>query len=85
MEEKSITPEGIINQAMGMNMSFAGAEFPVEIFPSKIQQIIHEVYECQSYPIDYTSGRECHFVCSIGRPTGCKQKLSPQLCHEALY
>lgn len=32
MEEKSITPEGIINQAMGMNMSFAGAEFPVEIF-----------------------------------------------------
>lgn len=55
MEEKSITPEGIINQAMGMNMSFAGAEFPVEIFPSKIQQIIHEVYECQSYPIDYTA------------------------------
>lgn len=55
MEEKSITPEGIINQAMGMNMSFAGAEFPVEIFPSKIQRIIHEVYECQSYPIDYTA------------------------------
>ncbi len=35
MKEKSITPEGIINQAMGMNMSFTGAEFPVEIFPSK--------------------------------------------------
>lgn len=55
MEEKSITPEGIINQAMGMNMAFTGAEFPVEIFPSKIQRIIHEVYECQSYPIDYTA------------------------------
>ena len=36
-------------------MSFGGAEFPVEIFPSKIQRIIHEVYECQSYPIDYTA------------------------------
>lgn len=35
-------------------MSFTEAEFPVEIFPSKIQRIIHEVYECQSYPIDYT-------------------------------
>ena len=55
MKEKSITPEGIINQAMGMNMSFTEAEFPVEIFPSMIQRIIHEVYECQSYPIDYTA------------------------------
>ena len=44
MKEKSITPEGIINQAMGMNMSFTEAEFPVEIFPSMIQRIIHEVY-----------------------------------------
>lgn len=55
MEEKSITPEGIINKAMDLNMSFAGAEFPVGIFPSQIQHIIHEVYECQSYPIDYTA------------------------------
>ena len=55
MKEKSITPEGIINQAMGMNMSFTEAEFPVEKFPSMIQRIIHEVYECQSYPIDYTA------------------------------
>ncbi|MDR2811267.1 MAG: DUF3987 domain-containing protein [Tannerellaceae bacterium] len=55
MEEKLITPEGIINKAIDLNMSFAGAEFPVGIFPAKIQRIIHEVYECQSYPIDYTA------------------------------
>ena len=35
MKEKSITPEGIINQAMGMNMSFTEAEFPVEILDRK--------------------------------------------------
>lgn len=55
MKENKITPEGIIGQAMGLEMSFSGAEFPVEIFPSKIQRIIHEVHECQSYPIDYTA------------------------------
>ncbi len=55
MKEKSITPEGIINKAMDINMAFAGAEFPVGIFPSKIQRIIHEIHECQSYPIDYTA------------------------------
>lgn len=55
MDYKSITPEGIINKAMDLNMSFAGAEFPVGIFPSQIQHIIHEVNECQSYPIDYTA------------------------------
>lgn len=55
MKEKSITPEGIISQAMGLEKSFSGAEFPVEIFPSKIQRIIHEVHECQSYPIGYTA------------------------------
>lgn len=55
MKESKITAEGIIGEAMGLEMSFSGAEFPVEIFPPKIQRIIHEVHECQSYPIDYTA------------------------------
>ena len=55
MEEKLITPEGIINKALDMSMKMSGAEFPVGIFPSKIQRIIHEVHECQSYPVDYTA------------------------------
>lgn len=55
MDERSITSEDIINQALGLNFSLIGAEFPVSIFPSTIQRIIYEVYECQSFPIDYTS------------------------------
>ena len=55
MKENKITAEGIIGKAMGLEMSFSGAEFPVEIFPFKIQRIIHEVHEYQSYPIDYTA------------------------------
>ena len=55
MDERSITSEDIINQALVLNFSLIGAEFPVSIFPSTIQRIIYEVYECQSFPIDYTS------------------------------
>ncbi len=77
MEEKSITPEGIINQAMGMNMAFTGAEFPVEIFPSKIQRIIHEVCECQSYPIDYTAAAILTAIAAgIGRVESAKPVIS---------
>lgn len=55
MQENQITAEGIMGKALDISMTLSGAEFPVGIFPSKIQSIIHEVYECQSYPIDYTA------------------------------
>lgn len=35
MEEKSITPEGIINQAMGMNMSLQAQNFRLRYFHPK--------------------------------------------------
>ena len=55
MQENQITAEGIMGKALDMSMTLSGAEFPIGVFPSKIQSIIHEVYECQSYPIDYTA------------------------------
>lgn len=55
MQEKIITPEGIINQALEMNLQLSGTEFPIKIFPSQIQRIIQEMNECQNYPIDYTA------------------------------
>ena len=39
MEEKSITPEGIINQAMGMNMSFGAQNFRLRYFHPKFSEL----------------------------------------------
>lgn len=43
----------IVDKAIDMSMKLAGTEFPVSIFPNRIQRIIREVHECHSYPTDY--------------------------------
>ena len=55
MSQKSITAKDIIHEALSINLKIQGAEFPVEVFPSTIQNIIYELYDCQSFPIDYTA------------------------------
>ena len=53
MENKSINPLALIDKAIDMSTRLEGTEFPVSIFPKKIQRIICEVHECHSYPTDY--------------------------------
>lgn len=53
MENKSINPLTLIDKAIDMSTRLEGTEFPVSIFPRKIQRIISEVHECHSYPTDY--------------------------------
>ena len=53
MEKKTIDPMLMVDKAIDMSMKLAGAEFPVSIFPNRIQRIIREVHECHSYPTDY--------------------------------
>ena len=53
MENKSINPLTLIDKAIDMSTRLEGTEFPVSIFPKKIQRIISEVHECHSYPTDY--------------------------------
>ncbi len=53
MEKKTIDPMLMVDKAIDMSMKLAGTEFPVSIFPSRIQRIIREVHECHSYPTDY--------------------------------
>ena len=53
MEKKTIDPMLIVDKAIDMSMKLTGTEFPVSIFPSRIQRIIREVHECHSYPTDY--------------------------------
>ena len=53
MEKKTIDPMLMMDKAIDMSMKLAGTEFPVSIFPNRIQRIIREVHECHSYPTDY--------------------------------
>lgn len=53
MEKKTIDPMLMVDKAIDMSMKLADTEFPVSIFPSRIQRIIREVHECHSYPTDY--------------------------------
>ena len=53
MENKSINPLTLIDKAIDISTKLEGTEFPVSIFPKKIQRIISEVHECHSYPTDY--------------------------------
>ena len=55
MDEQSLHPVAIIDKAIDLSTKLAGTEFPISIFPAKIQHIINEVHECHSYPIDYVA------------------------------
>ena len=39
--------------AMRMSAELSGSEFPISVFPHKIQRIITELHASQGYPIDY--------------------------------
>lgn len=52
MDTYSINPASIIDKAVDLSMRLAGTDFPVSIFPTKIQRIISEVHECHNYPTD---------------------------------
>ena len=57
MDTSSINPASIIDEAVDLSMRLAGTDFPVSIFPTKIQRIISEVHECHNYPTDYIAVR----------------------------
>lgn len=40
MDTSSINPASIIDEAVDLSMRLAGTDFPVSIFPTKIQRII---------------------------------------------
>ena len=54
-ELSSINPMSIMNKAIDLSTRLSGSQFPVSIYPAKIQRIIKEVHECHSYPTDYIS------------------------------
>ena len=53
MDTYSINPASIIDEAVDLSMRLTGTDFPISIFPTKIQRIISEVHECHNYPTDY--------------------------------
>ena len=53
MDTYSINPASIIDEAVDLSMRLTSTDFPVSIFPTRIQRIISEVHECHNYPTDY--------------------------------
>lgn len=61
-KETSINPMIIMDKAIDMSTRLSGNQFPVSIFPAKIQRIIKEVHECHSFPTDYISAAILHCI-----------------------
>ena len=55
METSKLTAEGIISEAVRIGAKMSGGEFPIEVFPIRIQRIISSLHDCQGYPVDYVA------------------------------
>ena len=55
METSKLTAEGIIGEVVRIGAKMSGSEFPIEVFPIRIQRIISSLYDCQGYPVDYVA------------------------------
>ena len=49
METSKLTAEGIIGEAVRIGAKMSGGEFPIEIFPIRIQRIISSLHDCRGY------------------------------------
>lgn len=60
-KETSINPMIIMDKAIDMSTRLSGSQFPVSIFPAKIQRIIKEVHEMPqfSYRLYISSHTHC--------------------------
>ena len=52
--EKNITPDSMISALMN-HVKTSDSDFPIHVFPSKIQRIILELNTTCGFPIDYTA------------------------------
>ena len=58
--------------AMRMGAELSGGEFPISVFPHKIQHIITELHASQGYPIDYIAAAMLSALAvSIGNKVQC--------------
>lgn len=64
MNEKKITAEGIISDALSCGDMLAGSQFPLHIFPAKFQDIARTTRNCLGYPLDFIAGSML-FVMSV--------------------
>ena len=55
METSQLTAECIIGEAVRIGARMSGGEFPIEVFPIRIQRIISSLHDCQGYPVDYVA------------------------------
>ena len=52
--EKNITPDTVICALAG-HTSSAVSDFPIDVFPAKLQRIVLELHTSCGFPIDYTA------------------------------
>ncbi len=52
--EKNITPDTVIS-ALASHTSATASDFPIDVFPAKLQRIVLELQTSCGFPIDYTA------------------------------
>ena len=70
METSKLTAEGIIGEAVRIGAKMSGGEFPIEVFPIRIQRIISSLHDCQGYPVDYIAAATLAAIAVVGEATG---------------
>ena len=55
LELSGIMPGERIGEAVRIGAKMSGGEFPIEVFPIRVQRIISSLHDCQGYPVDYVA------------------------------
>ena len=66
-ETSKLTAEGIIGEAVRIGVKMSGGEFPIEVFPIRIQRIISSLHDCQGYLLILPAGAGVAGLVVLGR------------------
>ena len=68
--EKNITPDIVIS-ALASHTSAATSDFPMDVFPAKLQRIVLELHTSCGFPIDYTASAMRGYLCCNRKYPSC--------------
>ena len=55
LRERELVHFQRFGEAVRIGAKMSGGEFPIEVFPIRIQRIISSLHDCQGYPVDYVA------------------------------
>ncbi len=66
--EKNITLDTVIS-ALASHTSATASDFPIDVFPAKLQRLVLELHTSCGFPIDYTASACGYLSCNRKYPS----------------